>query len=79
MFVVYLFLFVQDSYERRAIVYSQRSLDILAPRVTEQERLSLRAEFRSIERAAAFYAFDAHIHRLADQTGVRLPAFAPVR
>jgi hypothetical protein len=66
-------------YEWRAVTFVERSLDILAPKMAESERLRLRAQYRSIGSAGDFYALEDALRGEATKQSVTLPEFGSVR
>ena len=70
---------LQDLYTRKACNYVERSIDILAPELSPAEVLKLRAQYRSVGSAAAFYELDTHMRALARAKNITLPEFQPIR
>jgi len=66
------------TYSRRAGIWADRSIDIVSPRVSAEERLSLRAELRSVESARQYYALYERLNKIAKQNEIILPTFAPI-
>jgi len=68
----------EGGYSRRASIWAERSIEIVAPRISADERLMLRSELRSVQSAVQFYAVYEHLHAIAQQTSVSLPPFSPI-
>lgn len=73
-----LYVFIRAKYTRQAAVYVERSLAILAPSLSDKERLQLYADYRAIESAVAFYKLHETLQSLGTTKGVKLPTFEPV-
>lgn len=76
---VYGTIALEELYARRACNYIERSIDILAPELTAQELLRLRAEYRAVDSAEAFYALHHHLRALSDAKGTAIPYFDPIK
>lgn len=63
----------------RAALFIERSIEIIAPHVDEQERLKLRARFRSVEGASDFYELEDRLRAIAREHSAKLPDFESVR
>jgi hypothetical protein len=66
-------------YSRSAAIFLERSIEIVAPYISEQERLGLRARFRSIETASDFFQLEESLRLLADKHSAELPEFEAIR
>lgn len=66
---------VQLIYTNSAIVYIERSIEILSPYVSEQERLMLRSQFRSIHTARQFYDMRETLKSKSREKNVDIPSF----
>lgn len=69
---------VQSDYRRRAAIWAERSIEIVAPNITERERLQLRAELRAVGSGLEFYRLYDHLRSLQPAAGLRLPPFEPI-
>lgn len=67
------------AYSRKAALFLERSIEIVAPYLNERARLELRAQFRSIETASDFYQLDTRLRVIARENSAKLPKFDPVR
>jgi hypothetical protein len=78
MTLVTLLDMAEGGYSRRASIWAERSVEIVAPNISAEERLVLRSELRSVQTAVQFYAFYEHLHAIAQRSSVSLPAFSPI-
>lgn len=76
---VYLSMIVTNIYNSQAIVFSERAIEIISPRIENAEILQLRAMYRSVEDANSFYAFYDEIERKFIEKKVTLPKFEVAR
>ena len=65
-------------YVRSVVNWTGRSIEIVAPYVSQADLLKLRSEFRSVETAAQFFQLDARLRQIAVASGRTLPEFQPV-
>lgn len=65
-------------YQHKAVLWAQRSIEIVHPELTEHEYLELRAAYRSVEDAPAFYAVYARLQNLAKSRDLVLPKWSPL-
>ena len=72
-------MFIQESYTRKACIFIERSIDILAPSLDNETILKLKAEYRSIDNANKFYALEAKLRLLEKEKHVKLPKFTVIR
>jgi vacuolar-type H+-ATPase subunit I/STV1 len=72
-------LSVKAGYNRNAVIYLERSIEILSPSNDEKTILQLRAQYRSIENANDFYTLHDSLVNLANEKNVRLPTFEVAR
>lgn len=63
-------LFTQISYVNRVITYAHKSIDRLAPFLTDQEKKELLAEFRSVNSAEDYYKFYDKLLKLYSDHGI---------
>jgi hypothetical protein len=66
---------VGDIYSRSARLHIERSLDIIGPFLTEQNRLELRSKFRMINNTQSFRNLNTVIRTIADRNKIELPEF----
>ncbi len=66
---------IKHHYTYNAIIYIEKSLDIVAPVISEQKRLQLRADYRLINTFEEFKKFDAELKVIAGQNDLELPEF----
>ena len=71
--LLYMSTFIEGIYTYKAGRYAQRSIEMLAPCVSNQMVLELRAEFRSVDSAQKFYDLDERLRGIAEEHGVVLP------
>ena len=76
--VAYSSLALSTSYRIRAVVWTERSIEIIHPHVSDAEFLKIRAEYRSVDGAAAFYSLHEHLLQIASQAKIKLPDFAMI-
>ena len=70
---------IKDRYNNNAVVFLERSIEILSPNYDTKITLELRAEYRSIENASDFYLLYDKIIALGNQKNIRLPNFEVAR
>jgi len=68
----------QASYSYTASRYVERAIDILAPSLTEVERLTFRAKYRAVETADDFARLYDALNSSAAKHDVKLPKFTPI-
>lgn len=66
-------------YTRAAGLFIEHSIDVLAPKISEQERLELTAAYRSVENADSYLQLYDLIRKRAVETRVDLRDFSPIR
>ena len=66
-------------YTNTAVTYTERSLEIIAPYISSEERLELRSHYRAVTDAASFYAFYDSIKEIAETKEIELPVFKIAR
>ena len=68
----------RNSYTLEAIVYVERSIDILSPQIDSDSILRLRANYRAISNRKQFVALYQELSNYARAKNVELPAFSPL-
>lgn len=68
----------RSTYSSSAVIYLERSIEILAPHLSDADRLKLRASYRAIERRDQFIAFHEQLVNTAGAKSVDLPMFSPI-
>ena len=68
----------KNAWINKTTTYSLQSLEILAPNISDHERLALRSQFFSVQNAGDFRLFYDHLNALAAQHQTRLPSFSPL-
>lgn len=76
--VTYSSMALTANYRIKAIVWTERSIEILHPHLSDAEFLTMRAEYRSVDGAAAFYSLHERLLKMASQAKVKLPEFAMI-
>lgn len=66
------------NYRLGAVTWTERSIEILRPKLSEQEFLELRAAYRSVEDSKSFYALRASIIGFAVKNHITLPKFRAI-
>ena len=66
---------IKHHYTYNAIIYIEKSLDILAPKISEQDRLELKAEYRYINSYKKFKSFNDKIIKISKETNTVIPEF----
>lgn len=69
---------IQVAYGRKAALWAEQSIEIVAPNISEQERLQLRAALRSVETGDQFFRLYDRIRQHKPSEGLRLRPFDPV-
>jgi hypothetical protein len=77
--VLYTSMFLEDTYTRKACIFVERSIDILAPYMSSEQLLQTRAQYRSVDNAQKFYDLDARLQSIATSNKVQLPPFTVIR
>lgn len=68
----------RSAYTSTAVVYLERSIEILAPHVGSSEHLRLRAAYRSVASREQFLQLHQQLTNYAKTQNVVLPAFSPL-
>jgi glucan phosphoethanolaminetransferase (alkaline phosphatase superfamily) len=76
--LLYLHIFIRVSYTHKAVVYVERSIEILAPYINKQERLRLHGLYRSVDNAEKFYELYNTINEKAKNKSIKLTTFTPL-
>jgi hypothetical protein len=76
---VYISRIIISNYNNKAIVFTERSIEILSPVLTHQEYLKLRADYRLVSGAEGFYIVYDYLQTTAKQHSIRLPEFELAR
>jgi glucan phosphoethanolaminetransferase (alkaline phosphatase superfamily) len=76
--LLYLHIFIRVSYTHKAVVYVERSIEILAPYINNQERLRLHGLYRSVDNAEKFYELYNTINEKAKNKSIKLTTFTPL-
>ena len=76
--VVYIFAAFQYLYTANAANFVEKSIDILAPHISEDKRLILQADYRSIKGAESYFAIYSELKHLEKKYSVTLPDFDPI-
>lgn len=69
----YMSLLIEGIYQYNAGLYVDRSIEMLAPCISNQVFLELRAEFRSVDSAQKFYDLEKRLRVIAEEHEVALP------
>jgi hypothetical protein len=78
MLFFYVFVIFQSLYMTSAANFVEKSLDIVAPHITENEYLKLRSQFRSVKSAQDFYNLYDALKIIEKTSNVELPEFEPI-
>ena len=70
---------IGDLYQYRAILYIERSIEILSPAIPNEKYLELRAMYRSIDNKEKFIELDNKLQKLATELKIKLPEFKVVQ
>ncbi|MEM9554504.1 MAG: hypothetical protein AAGC60_09605 [Acidobacteriota bacterium] len=65
-------------YRIKAVVWVERSIEILRPHVDHSKFLELRAAYRSIDSAESFYRLHRDLEYVSSEVDVKLPEFEPI-
>ncbi len=76
--IVYLFAAFQYLYTAKAASFVEKSMDILAPHVSENKGLVLRADYRSIKDSKGYFSLYSELRNLEKEYSVVLPEFEPI-
>jgi len=75
---VYSELTFATSYNHKTVVWLERSIEIVRPCILDSRYLELRAMYRSVSDAKAFFILWRDLNTISAQHHVRLPEFRPV-
>jgi hypothetical protein len=70
---------IGNAYTRNASTFVERSIEILAPTIPQDKVLDLRSKYRSVDNAQKFYQLHDELRALAEDKGVKLPRFNPIK
>ncbi len=70
---------IAENYNNTAIVFVERSIEILSPRLKNEEIIQLRADYRSISDAISFYQLFDRLNSIAESEEIILPKFSIAR
>lgn len=76
--IAYSEIALSASYRMKATNWVEQTLDILHPVISEKQFVQLRADFRSISSASAFYELHSKLTRLGETNKILLPPFEPI-
>ncbi|MFD0727163.1 hypothetical protein [Lysobacter brunescens] len=65
-------------YRLRAITWTERSIEIIRPSISEQDFLKIRAMYRSVDSADDFYALINTLRDYASSADIELPEFSAI-
>lgn len=69
----------QLAYTRNAGVWADRSIEILAPYITNNEHLKLRSLLRAVETAEQYYKLEKELNEISMRVSIKLPEFTVIR
>jgi hypothetical protein len=75
IFCYFLSKFIKDHYTYNLTIYIEKSLDIVAPYLNNQERLILKANYRLIDNYEKFNYFNKNLDSIAKENNIVLPKF----
>lgn len=70
---------IKQTYRTDAVIFIERSLDIIAPKIDQQKNIAMRAQYRSIESANDFYVLHDELITLGKENSLKLPEFDVAR
>jgi NADH:ubiquinone oxidoreductase subunit 5 (subunit L)/multisubunit Na+/H+ antiporter MnhA subunit len=76
--VLYALLAFRYLYTANAANFVEKSVDILAPHISENKKLALIAEYRSIKNSEDYEAIFSKLKDLEKEHGIELPEFEPI-
>jgi len=79
LIIIYSTMIFDIVYEHKAIVFIERSLEIVAPYITNNELLLLRSKYRSISSAKEFYELEDELRSISAKKYINLPEFSSIR
>jgi len=68
----------KNAYTSDAIVFVERSIEILSPQIEHESILKLRASYRAVSNRSQFTALHQELRSYAKDKNVELPAFSPL-
>ena len=75
LFLFVLSMSIKHHYTYNAIIYIEKSLDIIAPKISENQRLELKSKYRMINNYDSFVTFNNNIISLAQEKNIKIPEF----
>ena len=66
---------IKHHYTYNLIIYIEKSIDIVAPKINEQQRLELKANYRLIDNYEKFESFNQKLNDIANEKNIDLPPF----
>ena len=76
--VLYSDLLFVTAYHYKTVVWLERSIEIVRPRIMESRYLELRAMYRSVNDAKGFFILWRDLNTISVQQHVKLPEFKPL-
>ncbi|UXD87209.1 hypothetical protein [Thalassolituus hydrocarboniclasticus] len=70
---------ITQEYNNEAVVFIERSIEILSPELTSSEIIRLRADYRAISNAESFYSVFDNMQKIASKKNIELPSFDVAR
>lgn len=75
LFIYALSATIKHHYTYNAIVYFEKTLDILAPKIDENRRLELKAKYRTVNSYDSFTLFNNELIEIAKEKKIKIPEF----
>ena len=76
---LYVSRIITSAYNNGAIVYVERSIEIVTPKIPNEHVLELRAQYRSVSNASDFYKLHEKLQEIAKLNSIELPEFSVAR
>jgi hypothetical protein len=74
-----LVVYAGDLYTRQAIVFVDRSIEILAPTIPPDKFLQLRARYRAVDNAQKAYDLHDELTTITKEKNITLPQFSVIK
>lgn len=76
---MYAMIFFTIDYQHRAIVFIERSIEIVTPNITTNDLVVLRSKYRSINSAKEFYELETELRNISLKYHIKLPEFSTIK
>ena len=78
-FLFFMVMTTREGYVSNACKFVERSIEMLAPKLSETQVLELRAKYRGVDNSEKFYSLETEIKGLSQKQGVKIPDFKSIK